>query len=558
MSDPAVWTGVLLSTLALTLLSGYPVALCLAGSGLLVSAVAYSFGAFDISLLMALPNRIYSAMSNPVLVSVPLFIFMGFILEKSRIAEDLLEDLSHLSGNRPGGTAIGVCVVGALLAASTGIVGATVVTMGLLALPGMLRRGYDPAVASGTICAAGTLGQIIPPSIVLILLGDQLSGAWQTAQYQQGNFAPDAVSINDLFAGALIPGLILVGLYIGYLLVLARIKPMRMPALEDRGDHSPGRSTLLRSLVPPILLIIAVLGSILAGVASPTEAAAIGAVGALLLADYRQHASTSVRLGSSSLFAVICALLAMFLANVFEIKATATELTRTDSGVLAIVALLVMIVAIAIGLSVTRLYQNSAPARPSHSLNQGDKNEQRERADDDDSPMIATVLHRTVETTSMIFLILIGATVFSLVFRGFGGDELIRNLIQSLPGGLPLAVLTVMLIMFILGFFLDFLEIIFIVVPVVAPILLGMELAPGVYLSPVWLGVMIAINLQTSFLTPPFGFALFYLRGVADESVTTIAIYRGVIPFVLLQLSMLLLLWFFPGLSTWLPELLYN
>jgi len=536
MSDPAVWTIALLGTLAVTLLSGYPVAICLAGSALLISGLATVSGAFDISLLMALPNRIFAAMTNPVLVSVPLFIFMGFVLEQSKIAEDLLEDVANALGNKPGGTATGVCLVGGLLAASTGIVGATVVTMGLLALPAMLGRGYNPAVASGTVCAAGTLGQIIPPSIVLILLGDQLSGAWQTAQYERGNFAPDAVSINDLFAGALIPGVLLVSLYVGYITVLARFRPALMPAASDSGTPTPRPLNLFRSLVPPILLIIAVLGSILAGIASPTEAASIGAVGSVLLADYRLHANKGYRFGSSSLFAAICAVLALFIAAIFDVKVAAQQADVANSMALSAVALLTMLIAIAIGLAIARLYQTHAASPAVKSLLLKTRSPLMSAAKSVESntvnsasPMMAIVLQRTVATTSMIFLILIGATVFSLVFRGLGGDELIRDSVQSLPGGLPLAILTVMLVMFVLGFFLDFLEIIFIVVPVVAPVLLGMELTPGVTLSPVWLGVMIAINLQTSFLTPPFGFALFYLRGVAG-----------------------------PHLSTWLPDLLYG
>jgi len=565
MTDAAVWTIALLSTLAVTLLSGYPVAICLAGSALLISGVAAIFGGFDVSLLMALPNRIFAAMTNPVLVSVPLFIFMGFVLEQSKIAEDLLEDVATLLGNRPGGTAAGVCLVGGLLAASTGIVGATVVTMGVLALPAMLRRGYDPAVASGTVCAAGTLGQIIPPSIVLILLGDQLSGAWQTAQYERGNFAPDAVSINDLFAGALIPGLLLVSLYVGYISVLARFRPTLVPAASDSKTPAPRPLTLFRSLLPPVLLIIAVLGSILAGIASPTEAASIGAVGSVLLADYRLHANKGRRFGSSSLCAAICAALALIIAAVFDVKVAVQQPDITDSIALSVVALLTMFIAIALGLAFARLYQTQTSAPSAQSLLPKRRSQtmfepkpMEHGSVNGAAPMMAMILQRTVATTSMIFLILIGATVFSLVFRGLGGDELIRDFVQSLPGGLPFAILTVMLVMFVLGFFLDFLEIIFIVVPVVAPVLLGMELTPGVTLSPVWLGVMIAINLQTSFLTPPFGFALFYLRGVVDQQVSTGAIYRGVIPFIILQLFMLIVLWFYPAMATWLPNLLYG
>lgn len=551
MTDVATWTIVLLGVLAASLLSGFPVALCLAGSSLLVSVLASFAGAFDLSLLMALPNRIYSAMSNPVLVSVPLFIFMGFLLERSHIAEDLLHGVAALFGSRTGGIAVSVCLVGALLAASTGIVGATVVTMGLLALPTMSARGYSPAVASGTICAAGTLGQIIPPSIVLILLGDQLSGAWQTAQYERGNFAPEAVSINDLFAGALLPGLLLVTLYILYIIVLAQVKPDLMPALENEEDsqnQAQRRRKLqfLYSVLPPVVLILAVLGSILAGIASPTEAASIGAIGALLLADHRLYSSRPSWIRYSAMTGVGAAVLAFMLSKTSDLTLPLQTSTGLDTTIRVTVAALIAVLAVAVGIAVKRLYQTES-TNVNHDPNTLTV-----------VPIMSDVLRRTVVTTSMIFLILIGATVFSLVFRGLGADELIRGSIESLPGGLTLAILCVMLVIFLLGFFLDFLEIIFIVIPVVAPILLGMELSPGVYLSPVWLGVMIAVNLQTSFLTPPFGFALFYLRGVAGESVSTGSIYRGVLPFVLLQISVLVILWLFPQLATWLPTRLYS
>lgn len=557
MVGAGVWTTVLLVVLAITLLSGFPVALCLAGSALIVSAAAVVLGAFDPSLLMAIPNRIYAAMSNPVLVAVPLFVFMGFTLERSRIAEDLLEDIAQLLGNASGGLAIAVCLVGALLAASTGIVGASVVTLGLLALPTMLRRGYDPAIASGCICAAGTLGQIIPPSIVLILLGDQISSAWQTAQYARGNFSPDAVSINDLFAGALLPGLLLVLFYVVYIVCIARLKPTLMPAKTNLSTHRAARDSanilrLLRSLLPPVLLIIAVLGSILAGVASPTEAASIGAIGALLLADHRlcrQHQKPATFatgiLRHSAIIGTCAALLALVVNATTELSLNALSGSQSEQRLLLLMSVLVSLIAIAIGLAMLRLYRFDSSTQAS--VAEAGAN----------APVMADIVRRTVSSTSMIFLILIGATIFSLAFRGVGGDELIRELIQSLPGGLPAAVLCVMLVMFILGFFLDFLEIIFIVVPIVAPVLLGMELAPGVYLSPVWLGVMIAINLQTSFLTPPFGFSLFYLRGVAGNEVSTIAMYKGIVPFVAIQLFILILLWFAPQIVTWLPSRLY-
>jgi tripartite ATP-independent transporter DctM subunit len=401
-------------------------------------------------------------MNNETLMAVPLFIFMGLVLERARIADDLLETLGLLFGRVRGGLAVSVIIVGALLAASTGIVGATVVTMGLLSLPVMLKHGYDPKVATGTICASGTLGQIIPPSIILVLLGDVLSSGYQQAQLRMGNYSPDTVSVGDLFVGSLLPGLVLVGLYIVYVLIKAWLHPESMPALErDSTIVESGRDFVMRllgALVVPLVLIMAVLGSILAGVATPTEAAAVGAVGALILGLLRR----------------------------------------------------------ALGL---------------------------ERLKD--------VMRGTVRLTSMVFMILIGASVFSLVFRGLDGDTVVHELLTDLPGGRNGALVLVMLAMFLLGFIIDFIEITYIVVPIVAPVLMAM----GV--DPVWLGVMIAVNLQTSFLTPPFGFALFYLRGVSPPSVRTADIYRGVVPFVLIQVLMLFVLTLWPGLATWLPKVVY-
>ncbi len=444
----------------LVLLAGYPVAFSLAGTALWFALIGSWLGHFDFAFLQALPNRLFGIMTNETLMAVPLFVFMGVMLERSRIAENLLETMSALFGRLRGGLGISVTLVGMLLAASTGIVGATVVTMGLLSLPTMLKRGYDPGVAAGTICASGTLGQIIPPSIVLVLLGDVLSSAYQQAQLDQGIYSPETVSVGDLFAGALIPGLLLVGLYLVYLLLLARWRPGTMPvATQQSAEPAHSGLAALHALVSPLLLICAVLGSILGGLATPTEAASVGAVGAMLLAGSRSQLKTSV---------------------------------------------------------------------------------------------LRDVVRSTLEVSSMVFLILIGASVFSLVFRGFGGDELIEQLLLQLPGGVIGAMLVVMLVMFLLGFVLDFIEITFVVVPIVGPILLAMGL------DPVWLGIMIAINLQTSFLTPPFGFALFYLRGVAPAEVTTASIYRGVAPFILIQLLVLVLLSLWPALATWLPQQIYS
>jgi tripartite ATP-independent transporter DctM subunit len=438
------------------LLSGYPVAFTLAGTALLFAGIGTYFDVFDSAFLDALPNRLFGIMMNPTLVAVPLFVFMGVMLERSRIAENLLDTMAKLFGSLRGGIGISVILVGMLMAASTGIVGATVVTMGLLSLPTMLKRNYDPRIATGTICASGTLGQIIPPSIILILLGDVLSSAYQQAQLDMGIFSPEPLSVGDLFIGAIIPGLLLVFLYIVFLVLVAVFKGHTMPAIpaEERDDAAQLKKQVLKELLPPLALILIVLGSIIAGVATPTEAAAVGAVGALVLSVMRGQFNLQV---------------------------------------------------------------------------------------------LREVMRSTTRVSSMVFMIFIGASVFSLVFAGFEGDELVQSLLSDLPGGVFGALFLVMLVMFLLGFVLDFIEITFVVVPIVAPILLAM----GV--DPIWLGIMIAINLQTSFLTPPFGFALFYLRGVAPAQIRTMDIYRGVIPFIMLQLIALAMLAYWPAIATWLP-----
>ena len=447
----------------LLLMAGYPVAFTLAGTALGFAFIGQLAGNFDAAFLDALPNRLYGIMTNITLIAVPLFVFMGVMLERSRVAENLLDTMAALFGRLRGGLGYSVTLVGMLLAASTGIVGATVVTMGLLSLPTMLRHGYDPRIAAGTICASGTLGQIIPPSIVLVLLGDVLSSAYQQAQLDMGIFSPDTVSVGDLFSGALLPGLLLVGLYLAWLAGVAVWRPASMPALAQTTSEQEAGTSLLRrvvqALLPPLLLIIAVLGSILAGYATPTEAASVGAMGAILLAVSRRRFNLA---------------------------------------------------------------------------------------------MLREVMRTTTRVTCMVFMILIGASVFSLVFRGFGGDDMVAELLHNLPGGVFGAMLAVMLLMFLLGFVLDFIEITFVVVPIVGPVLLAMGL------DPVWLGIMIALNLQTSFLTPPFGFALFYLRGVAPAEVTTAHIYQGVLPFIVLQLGMLMLLALWPPLATWLPGIIYG
>jgi TRAP-type mannitol/chloroaromatic compound transport system permease large subunit len=453
---------------------------------------------------------------------------MGVMLERSRVAEDLLESMARLFGPIRGGLGISVFVVGALLAASTGIVGATVVTMGLLSLPTMLKRGYDPSIAAGSIAASGTLGQIIPPSIVLVLLGDSISTAYQQAQLKRGVFSPETVTVGDLFAGALIPGLILVGLYILYQIVLAIVAPKTSPAIPPRSATESLRHVLasaFSALVAPIVLIVAVLGSILVGVATPTEAAAVGALGAILLAGYKLAEKDS-RFGTWPILLAAGASLALIvLTQSFDLRLRRATIEPADQIAIGIALSLCAIIAVGAGLSLWRSFRGK---------------------------ILRPVMDQTTQITAMVFLILIGAAMFSIVFRGLGGDQTIHELLSELPGGAFGAMLAVMAVIFILGFFIDFLEIIFIVVPVVAPTLLLMGL------DPIWLGIMIAMNLQTSFLTPPFGFALFYLRGVAPPEVTTMQIYRGAVPFVLIQLAMLAMLAVFPDLATWLPRGIFD
>lgn len=441
------------------LMLGFPVAFSLAGTSLLFGALGYYFEVFDFSNLSSLAGRYIGFMTNEVLVSVPLFVFMGVMLERSKIAEQLLLTMGKLFGNIRGGLGISVILVGALLAASTGVVGATVVTMGLISLPAMLRAGYDPKLASGVICASGTLGQIIPPSTVLIFMADMLAGINSQVQMSKGNFAPNPVSVGDLFAGAFIPGMLLVLLYLSWMIFKAITDPKSCPATPFSDEEKKGiLKEVMTAMVPPLILIIAVLGSILAGIATPTEAASVGAVGATVLAALRWRLSWTV---------------------------------------------------------------------------------------------LREAAISTATITSMIFIILFGASVFSIVFRQMGGDNLVHEFLSGLPGGAIGAMVVVMIIMFVLGFILDTFEIIFIVIPITAPILLMLGL------DPVWLGVMVGVNLQTSFLTPPFGFSLFYLRGVAPNSVSTGMIYKGVIPFVCLQVLAIALLFVFPELVTWLPKMLY-
>ena len=509
---------ILFAVTCLALMLGFPVAFTLAGSSLLFALFGMMMGVFDSSYFYALPQRIFGTMTNEVLIAVPLFVFMGTMLERAKIAEDLLDNMTHILAGVRGGLAVSVTIVGALLAASTGIVGATVVTMGLLSLPTLLKRGYDPAIASGAITAAGTLGQIIPPSIVLVLLGDVIANAYQKAQLEQGIFSPETVSVGELFAGALIPGFILVGIYIVYQIIIATIYPHKAPPTQL--DGSVKVSQVLKSLIPPVALMFAVLGSILGGIATPTEAASVGAIGTLLLAGQRLKPNSRLpQIGALSL-----ALLIIMTVNT-DLRINRDVLSGFD----------IIAISFAIFLCGTLILSLA------HSL----------RATWPDRVLLQ-VMRSTMNTTSMIFIILIGAALFSLVFRGLGGEEEIKAWLLNIPGGEVGAVIAVMLVMFFLGFFLDFIEIIFVVVPIVGPILLAMDI------DPVWLGIMMAINLQTSFLTPPFGFALFYLRGVAPPSVTTMQIYKGAIPYVIMQLGLLAILAAFPDLITWLPDQIFK
>ncbi len=514
--------GMFLAAIA-ALLAGYPVALTLGGVALIFGIIGVALGLIPEPILRTYPGRILGSMENQTLIAVPLFVLMGVILERSRVADDLLHTASRLLAKVRGGLGYAVVIVGALLAASTGIVGATVVTMTLIALPTMLKQGYDPKLATGTIAASGTLGQIIPPSIVLILLADAVSNANQSAASQLGGGA-SVVSVGDLFAGAMIPGLMLVGLYLLYLIATAILRPSASPSIildEDTGPLTARQITL--SLGAPMLLIIAVLGSILGGLASPTEASAIGAGGALLLAGLRlapDHKLT--RHSRIILVGMLSVVLLGLLANSIDMRAGHSDATAISAyGTLAAVILSLLFLA---GLLAA-----------AHVLMRAQQ--------------LENALKSGTQVTAMVFLILIGASLFSLVFRGYGGDAIVEQLLHSVPGGLWGALFITMLVMFVLGFFLDFIEIVFVVVPIVAPplIILGAD--------PIWLAILMALNLQTSFLTPPFGFALFYLRGAAPDGVKTSDIWRGAIPFIGLQVVMLALVAAIPALATWLPTL---
>ncbi|THH38207.1 TRAP transporter large permease subunit [Aliishimia ponticola] len=506
------------AALVVAILSGFPVAFSIAGVAVLFAYFGWMVGVMDISLLGAFGQRVFGLISNQVLIAIPLFVLMGALLEKSRIAEELLDTMGRAFGQLRGGLGISVILVGALLAASTGIVGATVVAMGMIALPTMLRAGYDPRVSAGIVCTAGTLGQIIPPSTLLIILADVMSNAYQQAQYEQGKFAVEALSVGQFFAAALVPGLVLVSLYLAYVLVRGGLRPQDMPP-ADAGIPKPTRTEILSAIVPPVLLIFAVLGSILGGLATPTEAAAVGAIGALLLSAARAGRNrTLILTGAAALIVLAIA------AGIFPVR-----LQRSDLGPGSYIAGGAYILLAVIGLAgILAALRNVVAER-----------------------MIHDAATSTMTMTAMIFATILAAGMFSLVFIGLGGEERVAHWLANLPGGATGALLVTMLIVFIMGFFLDFVEISVIVLPLVTPtlILLGHD--------PIWLGIILAINLQTSFLTPPFGFSLFYLRGAAPEEVTTAHIYRGVLPFIALQAVGVALVWFWPALATWLPKAMF-
>ncbi|MGF1658822.1 MAG: TRAP transporter large permease subunit [Rubrimonas sp.] len=512
------------------LLRGFPVAFTLAGVGLLFALIGAQFqqGFFvggdvlsSLSFLKPFFNRIFGLMdeTNEVLVAVPLFVFMGVMLERSQVAGDLLETMGKLFGTLRGGLGLSVTFVGMLLAASTGIVGATVVTMGMISLPSMLKYNYDKGLACGSIAAAGTLGQIIPPSIVLVILGDVISNEYIEARRLVGDWAPKPVSVGDLFVGALLPGLLLVALYMFYQIGLAFLRPSASPAMPP--SERATAHELLRVLAPPILLIFAVLGSILFGVATPTEAASVGCVGAILLAGERADEARPW----PQYLAVLGLFGALLLKLNFDLRLTRAEIEPIDFAAMWVAGGFLGLTVWGLALSLLRIHRAGT---------------------------LRDVMQSTTKVTAMVFMILIGAQLFNLTFRGLGGEETMHEILSAVPGGAFGAMLAVMLLMFVLGFFLDFLEIVFVVIPITAPTLFMLGL------DPIWVAIMIAVNLQTSFLTPPFGFALFYLRGVAPPEVSTMDIYRGVIPFVIIQLIALGILALYPPLATWLPGVVFG
>ncbi len=549
-----LFLAILVILLIAALASGYPVAFALPGSAIitiLLASIAGMLFAGDSGAYFSQGNAIqwfnaaitnfrgiYFEVERDTLIAIPLFIFMGLMLQRSKVAEDLLITMAQLFGPVPGGLGIAVVFVGALLAATTGIVGATVIAMGLISLPVMLRANYNVPLATGTIAASGTLGQIIPPSIVLIILADQLSSATdRAANIRKAEFKDTTGSFNlptefdltstsagEMFLGALLPGIVLVGLYMLYILIVALLKKDSAPPVPFEGKYDiKFFKRVFLVLVPPLVLIFTVLGSIILGIATVNQAGAIGAVGAMIMAGYRlkegeKHAFTPVFMIILSL-AVLGWMLSQFNINVKSIKGT------QDAVVIAAALLAVLVFLFALIWSGWRTHKIEG------TLNY--------------------VMIETAKTTSLVFIILLGAAMLTAAFRAFGGEELVKDFLTGLPGGFITKFVVVMVVIFLLGFFLDFIEIAVVVVPIIAPILLA---DPSANVTGVWLGVMIGVNMQTSFLTPPFGFALFYLRGVASKVVQTIQIYKGVVPFIILQLVGLTIVGFYPSLVNYLPN----
>ncbi len=538
------------------LASGFPVAFALPGSAIISIGLAAFFGylfAGDVSAYFASDGPIewltagitnfrsnYWDVETDTLIAIPLFIFMGIMLQKSKIAEDLLVTMGQLFGPIPGGLGISVIFVGALLAATTGIVGATVIAMGLISLPTMLNNKYDKSLASGIVCSSGTLGQIIPPSIVLIIIADQLASAADVANTMRqadyklvtgefnmpGEFRVGSTSAGDMFLGALLPGIVLVGLYMLYVFVYARLNPKAAPPVAFKGQFDFKFWTkVIMVIIPPLALIFAVLGSILMGIATVNQAGSIGAIGATIMSGYRLHQGKKD--AYYPLLITIAALIPIFiLSNNYNLNIKALE-TRNLTAIL-ITGFFTITFLIGIAWSFWRAY----------------------KVDN----VLKEVVTETCATTSMVFIILLGAAMLTSGFRAFGGEELVREFLQDLPGGFWTQFIVVMAVIFLLGFFLDFIEIAVVVVPIIAPILLA---ETGANVSAIWLGVMIGVNLQTSFLTPPFGFALFYLKGVAPKIVTTLNIWKGVVPFIALQLIGLGIVGFYPTLVNYLPARTY-
>lgn len=505
------------------LMLGYPIAFTLPGVALAFALIGWAFGAFDLTYFHALPLRYWGINTNEVLIAVPLFIFMGVMLERSGLAENLLTTMGELFGELRGGLGISTVIVATLLAASTGIVGATVVTMGLISLPAMLKAGYDKRLSTGLICASGTLCQIIPPSTILVFLAVILQSAHSQAQMAKGNFNPTTLSVGDLFAGAFFPGVALAGLYIVWVALNALFRPASAPALKLTAEEKRGLGgRVVVALMPPLMLITAVLGSIIAGVATPTEAASVGAIGAILLALVKllsEHFAKRLpaELVQRGLFRFWIAFFVLTIA------------LASFSGALGILTLAVLSLVGGVG---------TAVAIP----------EIRRRF----FGIVDDVSRSSLVMTTMVFVIFMGASVFSVVFTRLGGETLVHQFLAAMPGGAHGALMVVMLVMFVLGCFLDPFEIIFVVVPIVAPVLLKMDI------DPIWLAVLIGVNLQTSYLTPPFGFSLFFLRGVAPPEVTTGDIYRGIVPYVFIQAIALGIVWAYPPIALWLPKAIYG